>query len=242
MLFGFLASSPQANFFYWIPTQRNRDYAAAKATVRGTLATVIESKRASIAKGGGNLHEDVLSAMLATSDGDAAGTAAHGGGGDDALIDNLLTFFFGGYDTTSVALSFALFEIADRPEVEARLVEEVDQVLGKVTHPSPHVCWVVPASSAAALRRGKRPCFGRRAGAAGVRVRSAGGDLREGKESERLSEQDQLDEQGGEGKGLGEGRGRGSRHASCFLTGAGQQTYHATECRAWQRLTTRLPT
>ena len=45
--------------------------------------------------------------------------------------DNLLTFFFGGFDTTSIALTYALYEIAKRPEVEKQILLETERVLGK---------------------------------------------------------------------------------------------------------------
>jgi cytochrome P450 len=36
---------------------------------------------------------------------------------EDTLADHLVTFFFGGFDTTSIALTYALYEVAQRPEV-----------------------------------------------------------------------------------------------------------------------------
>ena len=88
--------------------------------------TVISSKRAELAGGGGGpgdreeLHDDLLSAILTENKGGQSTGEAGGGTGtdDEALVDNLLTFFFAGFDTTSVALSFALYEIAARPDVE----------------------------------------------------------------------------------------------------------------------------
>ncbi|CAE8694584.1 unnamed protein product, partial [Polarella glacialis] len=47
----------------------------------------------------------------------------------DALTDNLLTFMFGGFDTTSIALTYALYLLAKNPEQWDRLRQEVDAVV-----------------------------------------------------------------------------------------------------------------
>jgi hypothetical protein len=49
--------------------------------------------------------------------------------GDKGLIDNLFTFFFAGFDTSSVALAFAIWEISQRPLVEKKLLDEIHEVL-----------------------------------------------------------------------------------------------------------------
>jgi cytochrome P450 len=49
---------------------------------------------------------------------------------DEELVDNILTFIGAGYETTAVALTWALYLIASAPEVQARLLEEATRVLG----------------------------------------------------------------------------------------------------------------
>lgn len=44
--------------------------------------------------------------------------------------DEVDTFMFEGHDTTGSGLQWILYAVAQRPEVEARIIEEVDQVLG----------------------------------------------------------------------------------------------------------------
>lgn len=43
--------------------------------------------------------------------------------------DQLMTFMFAGSDTTASTLAFCLFEIAKRPKVQARLQQEIRQLL-----------------------------------------------------------------------------------------------------------------
>lgn len=116
------------NYFYWIPTARNRAHAAARARVRHALSAAVAEKRAAVASGS-SVHDDLLAAML---EGD-------GGGGvppsDAELIDNLITFFFAGFDTTSVAISWTLYELARHPDVQQRLHDEAIAVLGTARQP-----------------------------------------------------------------------------------------------------------
>lgn len=45
------------------------------------------------------------------------------------LLDNLLTLLFGGYDTTSITLTYLMYRMALHPEVEARALAEIAAVL-----------------------------------------------------------------------------------------------------------------
>ncbi|KXZ54675.1 hypothetical protein GPECTOR_4g741 [Gonium pectorale] len=49
---------------------------------------------------------------------------------DSQVVAQVQTFILGGYETTANALSFAVYNIATHPEVEARLVAELDSELG----------------------------------------------------------------------------------------------------------------
>jgi cytochrome P450 len=49
---------------------------------------------------------------------------------DAEVVDQVLTFFMAGTETTASALAWALHLIAGHPEVEARLHEELERVLG----------------------------------------------------------------------------------------------------------------
>lgn len=49
----------------------------------------------------------------------------------DHLVDEIITFMFGGQDTTSNQLSFALFETLLNEDIENRIVKEINEVLGE---------------------------------------------------------------------------------------------------------------
>lgn len=48
---------------------------------------------------------------------------------DEAIGDILMTLLFGGYDTTSITLSYALYLLATHPDIEAECLKEVNSVL-----------------------------------------------------------------------------------------------------------------
>jgi cytochrome P450 len=45
------------------------------------------------------------------------------------------TFMFEGHDTTGSGLIWSIYNIAKNPDIEARVIEEVDRVLGDRLHP-----------------------------------------------------------------------------------------------------------
>ncbi|XP_067009302.2 probable cytochrome P450 6a14 [Anabrus simplex] len=57
---------------------------------------------------------------------------------DSLLAAQAFVFFFAGFETSSTAISFALYELAVNPDIQARLREEVDNTLeecdGKITY------------------------------------------------------------------------------------------------------------
>ena len=107
--------------FYWFPTARNAKHQRMRTVVRSTLQQCIDRKRAQLRKGGDAVHNDFLRHMVEGSESMS----------DEEMQDNLLTFFFGGFDTTSIALTYALFEIARHPIIEQQILAETDRVLGK---------------------------------------------------------------------------------------------------------------
>src|SRR5688500_16053020 len=49
---------------------------------------------------------------------------------DRQLRDELMTIFLAGHETTALALTWAFYLLAQNPEAEARLAEELKEVLG----------------------------------------------------------------------------------------------------------------
>jgi cytochrome P450/NADPH-cytochrome P450 reductase len=90
-----------------------------------TVDKIISDRRAAIERGDG-VPNDILQVMLTTPD-KVTGRRLP----DDNIRAQLITFLLGGHETTSGLLSYALHAVATHPEVEHKLVAEVEAVLGR---------------------------------------------------------------------------------------------------------------
>jgi cytochrome P450 len=100
------------------PTPGNRRLKQALQTLDDTVYGIVRGRRAS-----GERPDDLLSALLAGHD-------EHGRPLDDkALRDEVITFFLAGHETTALALSWTWFMLATHPDIQDKLVAEVDEVL-----------------------------------------------------------------------------------------------------------------
>ena len=104
-----------------VPTPRNRRFRAAMRTVDRAVYSIIAERR----RDGGD-EEDLLALLMSTRD-EATGEVM----GDNQLRDEVMTLFLAGHETTANALSWALYLISTHPQVEGRLREELDGVLGE---------------------------------------------------------------------------------------------------------------
>ena len=102
----------------WLPTRLHRRFRAALAAVDGYVYERIDER---LADPGG--YHDIL-ADLVRAYGDAAPRSRR------ELRDQAVTLFFAGFETTAVAMAWTWLLLSDNPEVEARLHQEIDQVLG----------------------------------------------------------------------------------------------------------------
>ena len=105
-----------------LPIQPNRQFDRAAKELLGVIDEVI-----AVARQEGAAHDgpDLLSTLLAAHDADTGEALS-----DAEVRDELGTILIGGTETTSSTLAWALYEIATHPEVEERLLEEVQRVVG----------------------------------------------------------------------------------------------------------------
>eukprot|EP00743_Colponemidia_sp_Colp-15_P001667 GILK01001823.1.p1 GENE.GILK01001823.1~~GILK01001823.1.p1 ORF type:complete len:509 (-),score=75.27 GILK01001823.1:162-1544(-) len=69
-----------------------------------------------------------LLARLVAGAGDGSGDQHHT---EDQLRDEILTLVFAGHESTSTLMMFTAYQLALNPDIEARVFEEIDAVLGK---------------------------------------------------------------------------------------------------------------
>lgn len=104
----------------WVPIPYHRQAQRAVMELRTLVMDAIETRRAS-----GEDRGDLLSMLLLALDED-------NGGQMTALQarDEVISLMIVGHTTTSSALTWVLAEIAQHPDVEAKIVAELDEVLG----------------------------------------------------------------------------------------------------------------
>ena len=107
----------------WLFTARERRFRAAIAQIDAVVYRVIESSRQSLAQG--DYADNLLSMMLTLVDEETGE-----GMTDQQLRDEAITIFLAGYETTAVALTWALPLILQDAHGFAKLQAELDTVLG----------------------------------------------------------------------------------------------------------------
>jgi cytochrome P450 len=103
----------------WLPIERNRERAQASASLNELLRTIINERRQSNEDKG-----DLLSMLLLSEDEDGSRM------NDQEARDEAVTLFAAGHETTSNALAWIWYLLSQHPEIESRLHDEIDRVLG----------------------------------------------------------------------------------------------------------------
>ncbi|HEY6293298.1 MAG TPA: cytochrome P450 [Terriglobia bacterium] len=107
----------------WIPTPGNVRYRRAMRRLDRIIYDAIREGRQSDGQSNGD-EESLLTAFLHAQQ--AYGFELT----DRQLRDEMATLFFTGHETTGLALTWTLFLLGEHPEAEAKLVQELDSVLG----------------------------------------------------------------------------------------------------------------
>jgi cytochrome P450 len=107
-----------------VPIPPNRRFDRAAKELLKVIDGVVTAARAA---GEGDLAEapDLLSTLLAARDADTGQALT-----DEEVRDELGTILFAGTEATASTLAWALYEVATHPEVEERLLAEIDAVVG----------------------------------------------------------------------------------------------------------------
>jgi cytochrome P450 len=112
----------------WLSTRRNREYKAAIQPVLHLVPDMITARRQLIANQGTadetGRQYDMLDLLLDARD-EETGAAMS----DEQLATEIRMFIAAGHETTSNTLTWTLYLLSQHPEVEAKLLAEIDGVL-----------------------------------------------------------------------------------------------------------------
>jgi cytochrome P450 len=104
----------------WIPTPHNIERRRAAKVLEMTITGIINERRES-----GEDRGDLMSMLLLAVDEEDGGQMTN-----KQVRDEVMTLFIAGHETTANALAWTLYLLAQHPEVEAKLANELDQILG----------------------------------------------------------------------------------------------------------------
>lgn len=122
LMSGIMADAVKPAPLRLLPTPGNRRYRRAVTRLRETMLALVAERRAEGAAATG--HGDALSALLAGTE-DGADRLS-----ETELVDQLVTLMVAGTEAAAQTVAWALHELSRRPELEAALHAEVDEVLG----------------------------------------------------------------------------------------------------------------
>jgi cytochrome P450 len=103
-----------------VPTPRNRRFWKALRTLDAVVYQILEQRRKSTEE-----HDDLLALLMQARDEESGQ-----GMSDQQLRDEIMTLLVAGHETAANALAWCWYLLAQNPESEQKLQQEVDTVLG----------------------------------------------------------------------------------------------------------------
>lgn len=117
----------------WIPYPGRGKAEAAVEFLRSSLLSAIEERRVRP-----NDRHDLVNMLLSASDPETGRTM-----NDEEIVDNLMTFITAGHETTALGLAWAFDLLARHPEVETKVLVEIDAATGGEPVDAKHVSKLV---------------------------------------------------------------------------------------------------
>ncbi|KAI1498668.1 cytochrome P450 [Biscogniauxia marginata] len=120
----------------WIPLQANRDFLYATSWLRSMLTKIVRDRYREVKdeKRAGELSasRDLLTMIVRE---DRVGGAAEGISEDD-IVGHLLQFMAAGHETSANALSWCMYLMATKPDVQDKLRREIQDLTQRNPYPS----------------------------------------------------------------------------------------------------------
>jgi cytochrome P450 len=108
-----------------VPIPYNREIARARATLYEIVERIVIAHRDGEGAHGAAARGDLVSLLLSATDAETGQPLPY-----EQIRDEIMTVFMAGHETSGTGLAWALYEIARNRDVQERLQEEVDRVLG----------------------------------------------------------------------------------------------------------------
>ena len=130
-LYNFIVAFPRIESFLHLPIPGVVRFRKSKARLDAVVDRLIRERRSDA---GGEDRGDLLTMLLESGDevldGEGKATGEMIRMSDAQVRDEVLTIFLAGYETVANGLTWTWYLLSQNPEVEAKLHEELDRVLG----------------------------------------------------------------------------------------------------------------
>jgi cytochrome P450 len=102
----------------WVPTPSRRRAHAAAATLRELAADILQACRANPSR-----EAPLVQALIAATDPETGQPLS-----DNEIIEEMIVFLFAGHNTTATTLTYALWQLGRRGDLQARVAAEVAEI------------------------------------------------------------------------------------------------------------------
>ncbi|WP_244395994.1 cytochrome P450 [Beijerinckia indica] len=117
----------------WTPFPGRRRSMAAARSMRQAVVAMVARRRKENSR-----RDDLVSRLLATQDLESGKSMS-----DEEITDNLLTFIAAGHETTAQGLSWTFYLLSQHPEIETKVIKEIENVTkGQALRPD-HIAQLV---------------------------------------------------------------------------------------------------
>jgi len=107
----------------WLPMPGDGEYDEAVATMEGVIEDIVAERRGTVGDPERDEGPDDLLSILLRAQ-------ARGEQTDTELRDEVMTILLAGHDTTALTLTYTWYLLSEHPEVEKRVHEEIEAVVG----------------------------------------------------------------------------------------------------------------
>ncbi len=104
----------------WMPQPGRRASRRIIRRMRQTVTDLLRARRTAVAD-----TDDLLNRLILATNPETGETMS-----DEQIVDNLLLFLVAGHESTAKALTWTLYLVSKAPNWEARMLEEIEQVVG----------------------------------------------------------------------------------------------------------------
>jgi cytochrome P450 len=112
-------------FYAKLPIESNKKFESSLKNLEHLVYSLIDKSKKKIQSGSNTGGETLLDMMVNSVDDETKE-----GFDQKTLRDNVIVFFIAGHDTTSIALSYALYSLAKYPHVQEKLVNSIQEKYG----------------------------------------------------------------------------------------------------------------